>query len=351
MGAESARKRALVTGANGIVGFNLLEEINTREDWEVLAIGRRKKVPVAGVAYQEADLADMAAMRAALAEGNFTHLFFAAYQHAKDPYEECAINVAMLSNTLEALRFAGAPLTRVVICEGAKAYGALIGPMRTPAKEGDPRVPGPLYYYDLEDLLCAQGNRDGFATTILRPDYIAGIGFGSYTNLVSVIATYATVCKAIGLPLYFPGGPRSYDLLFQMTDARLLARGMIWAAEREGHDNEVFNITNGDLLRWSNVWPRIARYFDLELGHPLNVDLNIFMRDKGAVWAELAKNHGLVVPFGDIVNWTFGGVLNVPCEIHTSTIRIRQAGFHECLDTEERLFALFDEMRARKVIP
>jgi nucleoside-diphosphate-sugar epimerase len=351
MGTESSRQRALVTGANGIVGFNLLEEIATREDWEVLAIARRKKAPVAGVTYGEADLTDGTALRTALADGKFTHLFFAAYQHAKDPYAECTINVAMLRNTLDALRLVGAPLRRVVICEGAKAYGALIGPMRTPAKESDPRVPGPLYYYDLEDLLFDQGHRDGFTTTILRPDYIAGIGFGSYANLVSVIATYATVCRAIGLPLYFPGGPRSYDLLFQVTDARLLARGMIWAAERESHGNEIFNITNGDLLRWSNVWPRVARYFDLELGHPLNVDLNLFMRDKGAVWAQLAKKHGLVVPFEGIVNWTFGDILNVPCEIHTSTIRIRQAGFHECLDTEDRLFALFEEMRARKVIP
>jgi hypothetical protein len=37
--------------------------------------------------------------------------------------------------------------------------------------------------------------------------------------------------------------------------------------------------------------------------------------------------------------------------MHSSTIRIRQAGFHECLDSEDRLFELFDEMRARKYIP
>lgn len=351
MRAESARKRALVTGANGIVGWNLLEEIATREDWETLAIARRRTATVAGVAYAEADLTDAGALRAALAAGHFTHLFFAAYQHAKDPYEECAINATLLRNTLDALRLVGAPLRRVVICEGAKAYGALIGPMRTPAKETDPRVPGPLYYYDLEDLLFDRGRQDGFGTTILRPDYIAGIGFGSYANLVSVIAVYATVCKELGLPLYFPGGPPSYDRLFQITDARLLARGMIWAAQRPDADNEIFNITNGDLVRWSNVWPRIARYFDLEPGQPMNVDLNLFMRDKGALWAQLTRKHGLLVPFEGIVNWAFGGILNVPCEIHTSTIRIRQAGFHECLDTEDRLFTLFDEMRARKVIP
>jgi hypothetical protein len=37
--------------------------------------------------------------------------------------------------------------------------------------------------------------------------------------------------------------------------------------------------------------------------------------------------------------------------MHSSTIRIRQAGFQECLDTEDRIFELFDEMRARNYIP
>ncbi|TAL03733.1 MAG: SDR family oxidoreductase [Rhodospirillaceae bacterium] len=346
-----ARKRALVTGAYGLVGLNIVEELHTRGDWDALAIGRREKPPVPGLNYVRADLMDPAAMRAALAAaGDCTHLFFGAYQFAADPYEEIRVNVAMLNNTLDALRAVGAPLKHVVICEGSKAYGAMIGPMRTPAKERDPRIPGPLFYYDQEDTLFARGPREGFVTTVMRPDFIEGIGFGSYTNVVSTVAVYATVCKALGLPLYFPGGPAAYNMLFQMTDARLLARGMIWAAET-GDKDEIYNITNGDLFRWSNVWPRVARYFDLEIGHPMNIDLSLFMRDKGGLWSELARKHGLAVPFEQMLDWTYGIILNVAWEIHTSTIRIRQAGFHECLDSEDRLFALFDEMRERKFIP
>ena len=234
MGAESARKRALVTGANGIVGWNLLEEIATREDWETLAIARRRTATVAGVAYARSRFTDAGALRAALAAGHFTHLFFAAYQHAKDPYEECAINATLLRNTLDALRLVGAPLRRVVICEGAKAYGALIKTMRTPAKETDPRVPGPLLLFDLEDLLFDRGRQDGFGTTILRPDYIAGIGFGSYANLVNVVVAvtrrYArnSACRCISRAV------RHLSRLFQITDARLLARGMVRAARTAG---------------------------------------------------------------------------------------------------------------------
>jgi nucleoside-diphosphate-sugar epimerase len=349
---EPSGKCALVTGAHGIVGLNLVEELGTRGDWQVLATGRRDEPPGPDLRYVPADLTDPAATRDALAgAASCTHLFFAAYRNARDPYEECAVNVAILRNTLDALRHWRAPVRRVLICEGAKAYGALMGKMRTPAKESDPRLPGPLYYYDLEDLLLARGAEDGFSTTILRPDFIAGIGLGSYANLVSVVAVYATVCKTLGLPLYFPGGDTAYGVLFQMTDARLLARGLIWAAEAPGTGNEIYNITNGDLIRWSNIWPRIARHFELEPGRPIEIDLALFMRDKGALWSGLQGRHGLLVPFERLVNWAHGGILRLAHEVHSSTIRIRQAGFQECLDSEERLLELFDEMRARRFIP
>jgi len=345
-------KHALVTGAYGIVGLNVIKELQTRGDWSVLATGRREKPPLPDLAYVRADLLEPQATQDALADASrCTHLFFGAFQYLPDPYEESALNVAILRNTLDALRLAGASLKQVVICEGSKAYGALMGPMRTPAKERDPRVPGPLYYYDQEDLLWERGAREGFATTILRPDFIAGIGLGSYTNVVTVVAIYATVCKALGLPLHFPGNAAAYGMLFQMTDARLLARGMIWAAETQSDRNEIYNITNGDLFRWSNAWPRVARYFGLEVGQTLNIDLPLFMRDKRSLWAELARKHGLALPLEKMINWAHGRNVGPPYEIHTSTVKIRQAGFHESLDTEDRLFELFEEMRSRRLIP
>jgi nucleoside-diphosphate-sugar epimerase len=350
-GMAKSDKRALVTGAYGMVGLNALEELKRHKDWEVVGMGRRSASPLPGLEYVRAELTDAAATKAALAKADCTHLFFGAYQNHADAYKECDINVAMLKNTLDALKAAGAPLRRVLIVEGAKAYGALMGPMRTPAKETDPRVPGPLYYFALQDVLYDYGARHGFNTIVLRPDFIAGIGFGSYTNIVAVVAVFASVCKALGMPLYFPGGQGGYNTLFQITDAKLLARGMVWAAERATPQNEIFNITNGDLFRWSNVWPRIASYFGLEVGQPLTMDLALFMRDKGPLWTDLAKRHELVVRFEDMMNWAWGNSLRVPFEIHTSTIRIRQAGFHDCLDTEDRFLELFDEMRARKFIP
>jgi nucleoside-diphosphate-sugar epimerase len=347
-----AARKALVTGAHGIVGLNLLQELAGRSDWSATAIGRRAVAPMPGIDYRAIDLQDAAATSAALAgQGDVTHLFFAAFQFDADPYREIAINVAILSNTLDALRAAGAPLERVLIYQGGKAYGALLGSVRTPAKETDPRVPGPLFYYDQEDLLYARGRREGFATTVMRPDFIQGIGFGSYVNLVNTVAAYGTMCKALGLPLYYPGGPIAYEALVQLTDSRLLARGSLWAATEDHREDVIYNITNGDLFRWANVWPRIADYFGVPAGRPLNVDLRLFMRDKGPVWAGLKTGHGLVLDLDEIQDWRQAYILGASLELHSSTIRIRQAGFQESLDSEERLFELFDEMRARKLIP
>lgn len=343
---------ALVTGAHGIVGLNLVEEIAGHADWAVTATGRRADFPIAGASYVQADLSDAASTRAALGGlKNVTHLFFAAFRYAPDPYEEIAINVAILENTLDALRAAGAELKRVIIYQGGKAYGALLGPVRTPAKESDPRVPGPLFYYDQEDLLYARGAKEGFVTTVMRPDYIEGIGLGSYVNLVNTVAAYGTVCRELGIPMYFPGGPEAFNVLLQLTDSRLLARGALWAALDSRRENVIYNITNGDLFRWANVWPRVAEWFGVQAGHPMHIDLRLFMRDKRPLWADLRRRHGLVVDLDDLQNWDQAYILNVRSEMHSSTIRIRQAGFAECLDSDDRLIALFEEMRARKYIP
>ena len=344
---------ALITGPHGVVGFNLAEELSERGEWSVTSVGRRAEPPFAGLDYVSADLENADALQKALSGcGDVTHLFFGAYQYAPDPYEEARVNVAILENTLDALLAARAPLRRVVIYEGSKAYGALLGAMRSPARESDPRIPGPLYYFDQEDLLAARGPRDGFATTVLRPDFIAGLGFGSYVNLVHTVAVYATVCRELGLPLHFPAGPVTFEALIQLTDARLLARGSAWAAlQPHAEELVIYNITNGDLFRWSHVWPRIAEFFGVVPGHPVHVDLALFMRDKRPLWDELRARHGLVVDLDALVGWEHTGMAPGMPEIHTSTIKIRHAGFGDCVDSNDRLIELFAEMRQRRYIP
>ena len=44
----------------------------------------------------------------------------------------------------------------------------------------------------------------------------------------------------------------------QAVDADLLARAIAWSGEAATARNEIFNVTNGDVFVWPNVWPAIA---------------------------------------------------------------------------------------------
>lgn len=343
---------ALVTGPNGIVGFNLMEEL-AASGWRAIGVGRSPLIlPLPG-RFISADLGSAEATCRNLAScSKITDLFFSAYIFDPDPYREIGRNIDLLRNTLDALRAVGAPLRHLVLYQGGKAYGAHLGPFRTPAKESDPRVAVPLFYYAQEDLVRSRAREDGFTFTVLRPNHILGLGFGGFVNLLHYIALYASVCKASGLPLAFPGGRSGYSSLFEMTDARLLARASIWATQEVRAQDETFNITNGDLVRWENIWPRLADYFGIPLAPPLDIDLAAFMGDKAQLWQDLSHRHRLQGEFETLANWPFAsGFLSIGHDIHSSTIKIRRAGFMECLDSEERLFALLDELRLRRLIP
>jgi len=68
-------------------------------------------------------------------------------------------------------------------------------------------------------------------------------------NLLTAIAVYANLCKHKNIPLRFPGPEQAADVLYQVTDARLLARATAWAGLAESARNQDFNITNGDTWR------------------------------------------------------------------------------------------------------
>jgi hypothetical protein len=66
---------------------------------------------------------------------------------------------------------------------------------------------------------------------------------------------------------------------------------------RGGNDNsdgQAFNITNGDFIRWENVWPRIAEFFKMELAPPQHLPLSQFMSDKEPLWKTLVKKYDLL---------------------------------------------------------
>jgi nucleoside-diphosphate-sugar epimerase len=347
-----ASKVVLVAGAGGLIGRHAADEYSSRGAL-VRGLSRR---PVAGAGWEHlpVDLLDREAAREGLGRaGDTTHMVFGAYIERPTTREQIEVNSALLVNTLEGLEAAGAPLRHVTLYQGGKAYGAHLGYFNTPAKERDPRLVQPNFYYEQEDILRAAAAKHGFDATMLRPEGVVGYAVGNPMNILMVIAVYASICRELGQPLRFPGTHAAYDALYQVTDASLLARATVWAGSEPRAAGEVYNITNGDQIRWRHLWPVFARHFGMDYAEPQPVLLSEAMPQHQDLWQQMVTKYGLVpTPYEDLVGWSFGDFLfRSGFDNVTSTIKARQHGFADCLDTEDRFLELFTELAATRVIP
>jgi progesterone 5beta-reductase/iridoid synthase-like 1,4-enone reductase family protein len=152
--------------------------------------------------------------------------------------------VAILKNLLDVVENASPSLRHVTFYQGGKAYGADLGPFKTRAREDDPRLMPPNFYYDQEDFLRERQQGKAWHWTALRPEATTGFGLGNPMNLGMSIAVYAAISKELGLPLRFPGTEKSYGILYQITSAEILAKATTWAGQAEAAKNEIFNVTN-----------------------------------------------------------------------------------------------------------
>ncbi|MGP3732172.1 SDR family oxidoreductase [Streptomyces sp. GDS52] len=342
----------LVAGDGGLIGSYAAREY-TRLGWTVHGVSRRALDDVPWQ-HHSVDLLDPESATSGLAGlRDVTHLVFAAYVEKPTDAELIEVNDALLRNTLDALRAAGAPLRHVTLYQGGKAYGHHLGYFTTPAKESDPRLVAPHFYSTQEDLLRQAAAERGFTFTALRPEGVTGYATGNPMNLLLVIGVYAAICKELGLPMRFPGTRAAYDVLYQTTDAELLARATVWAGSADSAAGQVFNVTNGDQFRWSGLWPRFAEHFGMDYAPPQQMSLTEAMPTRADVWRRLVDRHGLVpTPYEKLVAWPVGDFLfHHEADNITSTVKIRQAGFADALDTETRLLQRFDRLVEQKVLP
>lgn len=319
--------------------------------WNVHGISRRE-LPGVPWTHHRIDLLDTDASFP-IELSQVTHLVFGAYSEKPTDPELIEINDALLQNALDKLQAVGAPLTHVTIYQGGKAYGHHLGFFNTPAKETDPRLIAPHFYYTQEDLLRRVGKERGFAWTALRPEGVTGYATGNPMNLLLVIGVYAAINKELGLPLRFPGTTRAYEVLYQTTDAELLSHATVWAGTSAEAKNQIFNITNGDQFRWAQLWPGFARHFQMDYAAPQQMSLSDAMPTRAEIWNRLVERHNLVpTPFEDLVAWPVGDFLfHHEADNITSTVKARQAGFADALDTETRLLELFDMLVDKKILP
>jgi nucleoside-diphosphate-sugar epimerase len=347
-------KQAIVVGAQGVIGRTLTRHLLAAGGWEVVGLSRRAAPASAGLRHIAVDLLDRPDAEARLGElVRATHIFYCAFQARPTWAEHNAPNLAMLVNAVEPIAAASQHLAHVNLIEGTKIYGSHLGPFKTPAKESDPPHMLPNFYYDQEQWLRGAQVDKPWSWSVLRPHTVCGFALGNPMNLIMNLAVYAAISKELGLPLRFPGKPGAFHAIYQAVDSSLLAKGMVWAATAPSAQNQVFNLTNGDVFRWCNVWPRIAAVFDMPAAAPQTIRLTEFMADKAPLWATMQTQHGLQPhAYAELVSWPFADyVWGCDWDIMSDTTKIRRAGFHEVEDSEAMIVSMLQQFRADRIVP
>jgi nucleoside-diphosphate-sugar epimerase len=175
-------------------------------------------------------------------------------------------------------------------------------------------------------------------------------------NVIPAIGVYAAIRREQGEPFSFPGGP---SFVWEAADANLVADVMVWAAQSPQAANEAFNITNGDVFEWCSVWPALAKTLGVETRPATPMSLAAYLADHSDVWDRIVSKYGLrslslrqLVGHGDQhADFAFAYGAPEGPRAFVSTIKLRQAGFTETIDTEDAFRNALQSLIDHKYLP
>jgi nucleoside-diphosphate-sugar epimerase len=307
----------------------------------------------------------------------------------------------MLDNFLQALIKTGAAksLKRIILVTGAKQYGVHLGRPKNPMEETDPWLTQstypPNFYYNQQNILHAFCKEQNIEWTVTYPNDVIGVAKGNFMNLTTSLGLYASVSKEIGQDLEWPGSETFYTRFDCFTDSKLHARFCLWAALEPRAANEAFNVVNGDVESWQNMWPKVASYFGLKVkedqfAHPAEAPndmamdksppLSTLAKETGLIgssalqqncveqridlvkwsqrddvkeaWGKLAEREGLEKDGFEKATWGFlGFVLGRNFDLVISMSKARKIGWTGYLDTWDAIEGVFEELKEGSVLP
>jgi len=354
----------VIAGASGLVGAAAVDKF-LGDGWDVVAISRRRPevFSTREFLHVSVDLRDAEATASAVADlSDVTHVVYAAVYELPglvpgwSERDQMDTNLAMLHNLMEPLAM-GAKLQHVSLLQGTKAYGIHLHPMPIPARERYGRDQHENFYWLQEDYIREKAAKDGWAFSIWRPQLIVGPNYGVVMNLPPIIGAYAAIRTEEGKPFSFPGG---VSYVWEAVDTRLVADAIAWGATAPAAVGETFNLTNGEVFNWRQIWPGMADVLGVEVGPDEPQSLAELLPAKANVWDKIISNHGLRnVPMSELVgeshyyaDFCFAyGATEVPPAAFVSTVKIKQAGFTETWDTEESFCHWLQVLIDRKIVP
>ena len=359
-------KTMLIVGASGVIGAAAIEHISQLPGWKVIGASRRPADVSPGVEYEHLplDLTDAAACQAAAPRfKDVTHVVYAALFELPglipgwQEQEQMQTNLAMMRNLMGPLTASAKGLKHVSVLQGTKAYGVHVHGIKIPCRENRPRDQHENFYWLQEDFIRNAQKGQPWDFTIWRPQIVFGGATGVAMNLIPIIGAYAAICREQGLPFACPA---TVPNVMEAVDTDLIAKALAWAAEAPAAKNETFNITNGDVFVWENVWPAIAEAVGLEPAYGGGPRLSQFLPENAAVWDKIIAKHNLrPIPMSKLVGeshhyadfiFAFGAEVASPA-ILVSTTKLRQAGFGDCVDSEVMFKTWLTRIADRGIIP
>ncbi|KFY16276.1 hypothetical protein V492_01452 [Pseudogymnoascus sp. VKM F-4246] len=395
---------AIVTGATGILGREIVLALGKdQKQWSTIhAISRSQKEEYPStVKHRHVDLTGDANSIANDLKGvEAEYLFFAAYIQKDSEQENWDVNGALLENFLEALKITGAnkKLKRVLLVTGAKQYGVHLGQTKNPMEESDPWLTGaewpPNFYYNQQEILKKQAADGGWEWVVTYPNDVIGMARGNFMNLATTLGIYATISKEMNQELAFPGSETFYTRFDTFTSSKLHAQFALWAIFEPKAANRAFNVVNGDVQSWQNLWPKLAARFKCkipadqftrpssfaasttlsrapidalasEIGlkgtaavKPSTLDQRIQLSkwSKDAkvnkVWEEVAAREGLDKEAFGHATWAFlDFVLGRSYDLVLNMTEARKLGFEGFVDSWDALDETFTELEEAGVLP
>ena len=358
-----AGKKVVVAGATGLVGNAALRHFGRSGGCEVVALSRRMPRDLYGARYMQVDLTDPAQCARASAElQGATHLVYAALHEGpnlvdgwRDP-NQIRTNDAMLRNLMAVLEPAAPSLQHVVLLQGTKAYGVHVRPLAVPAREGRSEMyEQPNFYWAQENFLRELQQGKAWHWSILRPVLIVGEAMGGAMDLIPPLGVYAAMLREQEHST-IPAAPRGC----RRRSMSICSRAIGWAGEADAARNEAFNVTNGDVFTWENVWPAIAEALDMKPGGAVPLSLAATYPQWITPWDALRQKHDLISPgLEAFVGLSFqyadysmrhGQTEPGPPSI-VSTVKINKAGFTEMMDTEDMFRKWFRQARSNRLLP
>lgn len=355
--------KVVVAGASGVVGAAALE-LFRHQGWDAVAVSRRRPdVDVDGFDHVSVDLRDKQATTEVLVQlRDVTHIVYTAVYEKPGliagwtEQDQMQTNLEMLQNFLEPLAENNA-LENVTILQGTKAYGIHLHPMPIPARERNPRDDHENFYWLQEDYLKEKAAGKGFRWNILRPQLIIGSPIGAVMNLAPVIGVYAAICKELGEPCGFPGG---IPYVWEAVDSRLCAKALLMMATNPEADGQHYNVTNGDVFEWRNLWPALMKQMGVEAGPDEPRSMAEFLPAHSDTWDKIVADQGLqpnkledmLGESHHYADFCFAyGAEEPPPPAFVSSIKLRESGVTDVYDTEDTFTHWMGWQQDRKILP